>query len=151
MAIKIISVGKKHDRYIADGIAEFQKRLRQPFDIEWRLIPHHPIIQKAKDEESTRILKLCQPTEHVILLDETGHIISTPDLSQRLQEQFNWSSSTTFIIGGAYGVNQQVFDRADFVWSMSKLVFPHQLIRLMLTEQIYRAQTIVNGEAYHHR
>lgn len=148
--IKIISIGKKHESFIAEGIQEYQKRLRKPFDIEWLLLPHSSTAEKAKNDESERILRHCHPSDYVMLLDERGTNIDTPSLCQRMQEQFNWSNTVVIIIGGAYGVNRQVFDRADFVWSLSSLVFPHQLVRLLLTEQIYRAQTIANGEPYHH-
>ena len=150
MAITIIAIGKKHDPWIKDGLAMYERRLRKPFNAEWLLLPHTPILERAVQEESERILSSCRPDDFVILLDESGQMLSSPQLSQKLQEQFNWSQRVVLIIGGAFGVSQSVKDRADLVWSLSGLVFPHQLVRLILIEQIYRAQTIANGEAYHH-
>src|SRR5690606_27932507 len=148
--IKIISIGKKHDHFIAEGIREFQKRLRKPFEVEWQLLPHFPVQEKAVIDESARIIDNIKPDDFVILLDERGEMLSSPELSAKLQAQFNWSQQVVFVIGGAYGVNKQLIDRADLVWSLSELVFPHQLVRLILIEQIYRAQSIAFGESYHH-
>ncbi|MGE5327716.1 MAG: 23S rRNA (pseudouridine(1915)-N(3))-methyltransferase RlmH, partial [Thiobacillus sp.] len=86
----------------------------------------------------------------VILLDEAGKLINSQDLSRKLTEYFNRSKNIVFVIGGAYGVHDALFERADFIWSLSPLVFPHQLVRLILTEQIYRAQEIDAGHPYHH-
>ena len=89
-------------------------------------------------------------SDYVILLDERGKAITSPALAKTLQKPLDNSRSVTLIIGGAYGVDQSVHDRADFVWSLSPLVFPHQLVRLILAEQIYRAQEIAGGRPYHH-
>ncbi len=151
MAISIIAIGKKHDAWIQAGLSLYQRRLRQPFNVAWTLLPHTPIAERAIPDESERILAALKPEDFVILLDESGRILTSPQLSQKLQEQFNWSQRVVCIIGGAFGVSQSVKDRADLVWSLSNLVFPHQLVRLILIEQIYRAQTIANGEAYHHQ
>ena len=150
MAMTIIAIGKKHEAWIKDGLEEYEQRLRKPFEAEWRLLPHSPIAERAIADESERILESIQPDDYVVLLDEKGKMLSSPELSQALQAQFNWGQRVVFIIGGAFGVSQSVKDRADLVWSLSDLVFPHQLVRLILIEQIYRAQTIANGEAYHH-
>lgn len=150
MAINIIAIGKKHDPWVKEGIANYERRLHKPFDVKWNLLPHTPVAEKAVSSESERILEAIKPDDFVILLDETGQNIDSPQLSQKLQEQFNWSQRVVFVIGGAFGVNQSVKDRADYIWSMSNLVFPHQLVRLILIEQIYRSQTIINGESYHH-
>lgn len=147
----IISVGKKNTPWIEQGIAVYQKRLRRPFLLDWKLIPHQPVASKARSDESDRILKLIPNDHFVILLDETGRQLNSPDFSQLLQQTHLQAKSITFIIGGAYGVNQQVKTRANFVWSLSPSVFPHQLVRLILAEQIYRAQSIAFNEPYHHQ
>ena len=86
----------------------------------------------------------------MILADERGKNISSPELSDKLSKIFNSSCEAVIIIGGAFGVSEEVRNRADFVWSFSRLVFPHMLMRIMMTEQIYRAQEIVHGGKYHH-
>lgn len=90
-----------------------------------------------------------EPGSYVILLDEIGKNISSPELSTILERQFA-HSHVTLVIGGAYGVTPELQQRADFIWSLSRLVFPHQLVRLLLVEQLYRAQEIKNGGKYHH-
>ena len=85
-----------------------------------------------------------------MLLDERGQNVDSPALASRLQGAFDSSKQVAVIIGGAYGVDDRVRQRADFVWSLSKLVFPHQLVRLILAEQLYRAQEIAGGRPYHH-
>lgn len=150
--ITIITIGKKHEGWIEEGLERYEKRLRRPFDVEWVLLPHSSQQgTTARQEESERILSNLKDEDYVILLDETGRNITSPTLSSLLESQFNHSKRPVLIIGGAYGVDERLKTRADFVWSLSKLVFPHQLVRLMLTEQIYRAQSIGSGSAYHHK
>lgn len=149
--ITIIAIGKKHEEWIQQGLERYEKRLRRPFDVRWVLLPHSSLTgQEARQEESERIEKHLKSGEHVILLDETGKILSSPVLSSLLHDTFTRSSQVTIIIGGAYGVNDTLRQKADLVWSLSHLVFPHQLVRLILIEQLYRAQAIVEGRAYHH-
>lgn len=149
--IKIITIGKKHDKWVAAGIEEFEKRLKKPFAIHWQILPHSVYDgEKAIAEESERIFKQLRSSDFVILCDERGKNITTPEFSQLIQEKFVNSQEIVIIIGGAFGVADELRKRADFVWSLSKLVFPHQLVRLVLTEQIYRAQEIAVGGKYHH-
>jgi 23S rRNA (pseudouridine1915-N3)-methyltransferase len=151
MAIRILTVGRKHESWVAEGIARYEKRLKKPFDVAWLPIPHSAREgDAARREESERLLaKLA--TDYVILLDERGRNIDSPALARVLQAPLDGSRSVTMIIGGAYGVDATIHDRADFVWSLSRLVFPHQLVRLILAEQIYRAQEIAGGRPYHHQ
>lgn len=151
MPIKILSVGKKHESWVADGIERYQKRLRAPFLAEWVLLPHSSLEgDRARQEESERILSRLQDTDYVVLLDERGKALDSPRLSALLAEQLHSSRTVVLIIGGAYGIDQSVHHRADVVWSLSPLVFPHQLVRLILVEQLYRAQQIAQGGSYHH-
>lgn len=151
MSIQIISVGKKHEDWVKDGIERYQQRLKRPFDIEWVLLPHssHDGL-KSRQEESSAILKRLNANDFVVLLDERGLNIASPELATKIEGAFNQSKNIIFIIGGAYGVSDELITRASFSWSLSKLVFPHQLVRLILTEQIYRAQEIAGGRSYHH-
>ena len=97
-----------------------------------------------------RILEKIKPSDFVILLDERGKNISSPELAKMLLNGFVNSQNFVIIIGGAFGVSEELRKRANFVWSLSKLVFPHQIVRLILVEQIYRAQEISSGGKYHH-
>lgn len=151
MPIKIIAVGKKHETWVAEGIDRYQKRLKRPFQIEWVLLPHSPQSDiAARHDESGRILSRLSVDDYVVLLDEKGKNIGSPSLSKLLLAPLESSQSVVIIIGGAYGVDETVIKRANFVWSLSHLVFPHQLVRLILVEQIYRAQEIATGNPYHH-
>ena len=151
MTLTIISIGKRHEDWVKDGIKRYEERLRQPFDVKWGIRPHSSLEgQQAREEVSERLLKRLQPDAHVILLDERGKNIDSPTLSGLLSQALTFGKKITIIIGGAYGVNEAVHARANFTWSLSKLVFPHQLVRLLLIEQIYRAQQIDKGSSYHH-
>ncbi len=151
MPLKVLTVGKKHESWVAEGIERYQKRLRAPFSIEWVLLPHSSLEgDRARQEESERILSRLSADDYVVLLDERGKALDSPGLSTLLADQLHASRTLVLIIGGAYGVDTTVHDRAQFVWSLSPLVFPHQLVRLILTEQIYRAEQISQGGSYHH-
>ena len=151
MPIKIIAIGKKNVSWVEAGVNEYQKRLRPPFACSWELLPHsHLEDENARHEESQRILARIKSDDIVVLLDERGKQLSSPELSQYLSAKLDASATVVIVIGGAYGVDQTVFSRANLVWSLSKLVFPHQLVRVILIEQLYRAQQIRIGSPYHH-
>lgn len=149
--IRILAVGKKHESWVEEGIERYEKRLKRPFTTEWLLLPHSSLEGiSARREESERIVKRLDKDDFVVLLDERGQEIDSPALSKTFLVPLNRSVRVVVIIGGAYGVDESIRKRADFVWSLSPLVFPHQLIRLMTVEQIYRAQEIASGGSYHH-
>lgn len=149
--ICIIAVGKKHEAWVADGIERYQKRLKRPFNTEWILLSHSAREgDSARSEESRRILARVKPDDFVVLLDEKGKLLDSPRLSTALLIPLEHSQNIVIVIGGAYGVDDTIHDRADLVWSLSPLVFPHQLVRLILAEQLYRAQEIAAGTPYHH-
>ena len=151
MSIRILAVGKKHEAWVAEGIERYQKRLKRPFDVEWALLPHSAREGlAARQEESERILSRLSDNEFVVLLDERGKLFDSPALSSTLLKPLERSQTVTILIGGAYGVDDSVHSRAALVWSLSPLVFPHQLVRLILAEQLYRAQEIAAGNPYHH-
>ncbi len=151
MPLTVLTVGKKHEAWVADGIERYQKRLRAPFAIEWVHLPHSSLDgDRARQEESERILSRLRQGDYVILLDERGKLLDSPTLAEVLIEPLSRSISVVLVIGGAFGVDQSVHDRAQRVWSLSPLVFPHQLVRLILIEQLYRAQQITSGGSYHH-
>lgn len=148
--ITVVAIGKKHEPWLIEAIERYEKRLSVPFNLSWVLLQNSS--QKndvAIKDESERILAKLKPDDFVILLDERGKMFDSPALSKTLVSPLEQSKNVAIIIGGAYGVSQQVRDKADIVWSLSPLVFPHQLIRLILVEQLYRAQTIHLGLPYH--
>ena len=149
--IKIVAIGKKHESWIFEGLERYEKRLKQPFDVQWELLPHSSLEgDKARQEESTRLLERLRDGDTVLLLDEMGAMIDSPALSTKLDGLFTSSKQPVFVIGGAYGVDERLRQRADETVSLSKMVFPHQLVRLLLVEQLYRAQEITRGSGYHH-
>lgn len=148
--ITVIAIGKKHETWLSEGIERYEKRLSVPFNLSWVLLQNSS--QKdavAIKDESERIFQKLKPDDFVILLDERGKMFDSPALAKTLVAPIEQSKNVVIIIGGAYGVNQEVSDRANIVWSLSPLVFPHQLVRLVLVEQLYRAQTIYRGLPYH--
>jgi 23S rRNA (pseudouridine1915-N3)-methyltransferase len=151
MPLHIIAVGKKHESWVAEGIERYQKRLKSPFSLEWILLPHSSLEgPAARQEESQRILSRVIGYDYVVLLDERGKLLDSRGLSQFLEQRLNSSQKVAIIIGGAFGVTEEIRMKANLVWSFSPLVFPHQLIRLMAVEQVYRAQEIARNGAYHH-
>ncbi|MEI6054245.1 MAG: 23S rRNA (pseudouridine(1915)-N(3))-methyltransferase RlmH [Candidatus Saccharibacteria bacterium] len=151
MPIRIIAIGKKHESWVEEGIERYRKRLRPPFLVEWVFLPHSLLPgPMARREESQRIISKLNTNDFVILLDERGKMVNSNDLAKLLQSKFICSCEPVIVIGGAYGVDDSVRRRANFTWSLSDLVFPHQLVRLILIEQLYRAQEIISGGPYHH-
>lgn len=151
MTVKILAVGKKHESWVKEGIERYESRLKKPYVTEWVLLPHSALFgDAARQEESERILSRLQDRDFVVLLDEIGDEVDSPGLAGLLDNAFTAGRSLTLIIGGAYGVDDRVHQRADFVWALSPLVFPHQMVRLIMAEQLYRAQQITAGHPYHH-
>ncbi|MEI6189698.1 MAG: 23S rRNA (pseudouridine(1915)-N(3))-methyltransferase RlmH [Chitinophagia bacterium] len=153
MKIAIWSVGKTDEAYIKEGVANFTKRISHYYPVDWLLISpaksNDPL--QLKKEEASSILKALLPNDVLILLDETGKMLSSPALAQLIQQKANQSAHRiVFLIGGAYGVSSEIKARAQFTWSLSELVFPHMLVRLILAEQVYRACSILANEKYHH-
>lgn len=152
MPIHLIAVGKKHESWVAEGIERYEKRLKAPFNAEWVLLPHSSLEgDRAREEESGRILSRLDGYDVVVLLDERGKQLDSPQLSSLLSEPLHRSQKVAIIIGGAYGVTDELRTRAQRIWSLSPLVFPHQLVRLILVEQLYRAQEIEHNGRYHHQ
>ena len=148
MKIRILTIGKRHESWTQEGIGRFLDRLRPPFAAEMVILPNANRPEQARDDESARILRQIAPDDWVILMDERGKNLSSPELSMQIMA--NVDKQLIIVIGGAYGVNEQLRERANLVWSLSRLVLPHQLVRLVLAEQLYRAQEIEKGSGYHH-
>ncbi len=151
------AVGKVHDPFVKEGVDMFTKRIGNYFPVEWHIIPmpkNAGSINEAelKKKEGELILQSLTKDDYLVLLDERGKQISSEGLAQFIQVRANESAkNVVFLIGGAYGVSDDVTTRANYKWSLSQLVFPHQLVRLILAEQIYRACSIIKNEKYHHQ
>ena len=141
--IKIIAGGKKNANWVAEACAEYEKRLRKPFDVVWNFMEEEKLAKYLADWPFSG-------KEFVIVCDERGKNISSPEFSGLMEKAFVSGKEIVILIGGAYGFNDFVREKADFVWSFSKLVFPHGIARIMATEQIYRASQIAEGRPYHH-
>jgi len=149
----ILSLGKSHDAYIKEGVELFTKRIGHYYPIDWQLIVPSKLTEPSqiKKAEAVSILKALAATDVLVLLDEKGKMLSSPGLANLIQQKANQSAQRiVFLIGGAYGVDDEIKSRANFTWSISELVFPHMLVRLILAEQIYRACSILANEKYHH-
>jgi len=154
MKIVAIAIGKRHDSDIVAAVDDYSQRVQRYSAFEWQILPTAKG-KMAPDEikrlESAAIMSQLKDDDYIVLLDERGSQLSSNELAAMLERQdMAASKRLVFVIGGAYGVADEVMRRADLTWSLSKLVFPHQLVRLILVEQLYRASTIRRGEPYHH-
>jgi len=146
MKILIISPGKKHDHTVVDAIAEYEQRLQKRLSVEW-VFP----TAGTKELEGAAILKQIKDEDVVVLLDERGKDIDTPSFAGMLKHHMSSGTKRlVFVIGGAFGVDAAVKERADMVIKLSSLIFPHMLVRLIVVEQLYRAMSIIDGGKYHH-
>lgn len=157
MNIQFWSIGKPHEKYIKEGVEEFTNRISRYYKVEWLIIPapkNAGVLSESdlKKQEGETLLERLKDEDFLVLLDERGKIISSEELASFIQQRANESTKRmVFLIGGAFGVDENVAKRANFTWSLSKLVFPHMLVRLILAEQVYRACTILRNEKYHHQ
>ncbi len=156
MKIHLWSVGKPHDGYVKQGVDDFTQRILKYYPVAWKIIaPARQTVNTSeadiKKQEAQNILQLLDKDDYLVLLEEKGKLLSSVELANWLQQRANQSTrNLIFLIGGAFGVDDSINARANFKWSLSALVFPHQLVRLILAEQIYRACTINRNEKYHH-
>lgn len=156
MKIQFWSVGKAHEVYIKQGVEDFTDRINKYFTSDWLIIapPKNAASlnePELKKQEAKLVLQQLSKDDYLILLDERGKQFSSPELAGFIQQRANESiKRIIFLIGGAFGVDATVTLRANYTWSLSKLVFPHMLVRLVLAEQVYRACTILKNEKYHH-
>lgn len=156
MKIELLVVGKTTTPYLQEGIERYTKRLTHyvPYDI--RTIPDVKTTkgltsERQKEMEGEQILAQIQPGDRVVLLDERGKEITSRGFSDYLDRAMSTvSKRLIFVVGGPYGFSKAVYDRADGLLSLSQMTFPHEMIRLFFTEQVYRAMTILRGEPYHH-
>ena len=158
MKITIITVGKIKEKYLTEAIKEYSKRLSKYCKLEIIEVPDEKTDENAsetmnkitKDKEGERILKYVKDDSYVITLEILGKMLTSPELADKIDKIcINGSSLIVFIIGGSLGLSENVSKRSDYKLSFSKMTFPHQLMRVILLEQIYRAFRINNNEPYH--
>ncbi len=155
MNIKIICLGKTKQDFIKKGIDEYVKRISRFGKLTWKILPDVKLtnsntVDLVKAQESEIIKKKLNPRDYIIALDEYGKQFGSVDFAKKLEAISISGKSITFIIGGVYGLHPDVIKLADLRLSFSKLTFTHQMIRLLISEQIYRAFTILNNKTYHY-
>jgi 23S rRNA (pseudouridine1915-N3)-methyltransferase len=157
MKLQFWAIGKNNEPYVKAGVEEFTGRIDKYFKVEWNIIPvpkNAGMLSEMdlKKREGETILEWLGKDDYLVALDERGKQLSSKKLADFIQARANESiRKIVFLIGGAYGLDEAVLKRANYKWSLSELTFPHQLVRLILSEQIYRACSIIRNEKYHHQ
>jgi 23S rRNA (pseudouridine1915-N3)-methyltransferase len=154
MRFTVLAVGGKMPAWVNQGVAEYQKRLPRELQLEWRDIP---LARRGKDSkaeqlcarEGEQLIKSIPRGDRVIALDVGGKSLATPQLAQRLRDWQMSGDNISLLIGGPDGLSPQCLQRADERWSLSDLTLPHPLVRVLLSEQLYRAWTITVNHPYH--
>jgi 23S rRNA (pseudouridine1915-N3)-methyltransferase len=156
MKIQLWSIGKEHEPYVKMGVEDFTKRIGRYYPVEWAIIPvpkNAALLSQAglKKKEAEVLLEKLSKDDYLVALDERGKSFGSEGLAQFIQARANEGlKNLVFLIGGVYGMDESILRRADYQWSLSQLTLPHQLVRLVLAEQLYRACTIQRNEKYHH-
>lgn len=158
MRIRIICTGKLRERFYAEAAEEFKKRLSRFCELEVIELPDEKVaddpspaeVERVKSIECRRMAEKLTPGDYIVALDPRGKELSSEQLAEKLSEiMLGGSSRIAFLIGGSHGLTDEIKKRADTLLSFSKMTFPHQLFRIMLLEQVYRAFKIINNEPYH--
>ena len=155
MKTLLLLVGKTQDKHFIAGINDYAERIGHYMPFEIKVIPElrntkNLTEQQQKTQEGDLLLRQLQPSDTVVLLDEHGTEHRSVEFAAWLQKKQNTARRLVFIIGGPYGFAEAVYKRANEMVSLSRMTFSHQMVRLVFTEQIYRACTIIKGEPYHH-
>ena len=157
MKISFWSIGKNNESYIRQGVEEFTHRIGKYFKVEWNIIPvpkNAGMLSEMdlKKKEAEIIFDWLSKDDYLVALDEKGKQLSSAGLADFIQARANQSiKNLVFLVGGVYGLDNAILKKADYKWSLSALTFPHQLVRLILAEQVYRACSILKNEKYHHK
>ncbi len=149
--LKIICLGKIKEKELLQLILEYKKRISKYHDIEIYELPDEGLsdAKTALSKEKEKILKIVNPKDYVITLEIDGKELTSVEFAKKIDNIFITNSNITFIIGSSYGLHDEIKKISNFKLSFSKMTFPHQLFRLILLEQIYRAFKINNNEEYH--
>jgi len=156
MKILLVVTGKTSQDFVEKGLIEFSERIKHYLSFEMQVIPgikqaKNRSFEQQKEKEGEAILKYMQQGDYVVLLDECGKEYTSLEFANYLEKKMQTvPKCLVFVIGGAYGFSQKVYDAAHEKIALSKMTFSHQLIRLIFVEQLYRALTILHQEAYHH-
>lgn len=155
MKTELVVVGKTTDKHFAASINDYIDRITHYMPFGVTVIPELRNARslshdQQKEKEGEAILKLLQPSDTVVLLDERGTEYRSIEMAAWLEKRQATARRLVFVIGGPYGFSQAVYDRADTMQSLSRMTFSHQMVRLVFAEQLYRACTIIKGEPYHH-
>ncbi len=153
MKIEFIFIGKTTESYLNEGVSTYMKRLINYLPAEILTLPasSSKVREKIIEDESKNIISKIQPRDFLVLLDERGKELSSRELAVFIEKQMLAGTNRILLItGGAYGVSEELKKKVHFTLSASKFTFTHQMIRLLITEQIYRAMTILRNESYHH-
>ncbi|WP_374951261.1 23S rRNA (pseudouridine(1915)-N(3))-methyltransferase RlmH [Mucilaginibacter sp.] len=157
MKITFVTVGKTEDAYLREGIEKYVKRLKHYTKLDMAEIPELKNTkalteEQQKTKEAELILKKVTPQDHLILLDENGTEFTSVQFANYINKRSVTSSANlVFVVGGPYGFDDSVYQRANDKISLSRMTFSHQMVRLFFTEQLYRAFSIIKGEPYHHQ
>lgn len=158
MKITLITVGKIKEKYLKDAIAEYSKRLSRYCKLEIIEVADEKTLDNAsetvedgiRDKEGERILKYVRDDAYVVTLEIEGKLLTSEELAKKIENLgIQGTSHIIFIIGGSIGLGKEVLKRSDYALSFSKMTFPHQLMRVILLEQIYRSYRIISHEPYH--
>ncbi len=147
--MKVICVGKIKKSFFKDAILEYSKRISKYIKLEIIEVLDEPLEKTALKKEGERILSKIKDSDYVITLEIEGNSLSSLDFARKIENNFNSNKNLTFVIGGSYGLSDLVKQRSNYSLSFSRFTFPHQLFRVLLLEQIYRAYKINNNENYH--
>lgn len=153
MKFEFCFIGKTTEKFLSAGIDLYAGKLVHYMNTEVKIVPASAEKNQAKalKDEATRMLKSLNAGDYLVVLDERGKQLSSTELSREIQQVMNRSyPKIIFLVGSAYGIDESLKKRANFILSFSKFTFTHQMIRMMLLEQVYRAMTILKGESYHH-
>lgn len=155
MKIVILTIGKTNASFLKEGVGIYLERLKHYAKVEYKELPDAGsrgiLPEVLKEKEGEVILKQIKQEDFLLLLDEKGEHYSSRQFADFLQKKMNAGTKNVFlVIGGAFGFSQEVYDRANGKISFSRMTFSHEMIRLLLAEQLYRAFTILKGEGYHH-
>lgn len=156
MRIQLWAIGKNHEPYIKHGVDDFTGRIAKYYPVDWNIIPvpkNAGMLSEMdlKKKEGELVLQWLRKDDYLAALDEKGKQLTSEGLASFIQQRANEScKQVVFLIGGAFGLHEDILKRANYRWSLSQLTFPHQLVRLILAEQLYRACTIIKNEKYHH-
>ena len=142
--IKIVCVGKIKEKYLRDAVSDYEKRISKYHKINIIEVEDSNI-----NDEKDRIIKYIDNRDYVITLEIEGNLLDSVSFAEKIDKVFITNPNITFIIGGSYGLHDDIKKMADYKLSFSKFTFPHQLFRIILLEQIYRAFKIINNETYH--